>query len=94
VSSRLAASTASQVPYLSFEFVAPSHRLRGGAKIGLECNLLGSVIDLLTTELDPCICIFPWACEHALRLQFIEPGKPIQNAHIERFNARLREEFS
>jgi putative transposase len=26
-----------------------------------------------------------------VRLQFIEPGKPIQNAHIESFNARLRE---
>jgi NAD(P)-dependent dehydrogenase (short-subunit alcohol dehydrogenase family) len=38
VSSRLAASTASQVPYLSFEFVAPN--LRGAAKITLECNLL------------------------------------------------------
>jgi putative transposase len=24
--------------------------------------------------------------------QFIEPGKPIQNAHIESFNARLSEE--
>jgi hypothetical protein len=27
-----------------------------------------------------------------LKLQFIAPGKPIQNAHIESFNARLREE--
>ncbi len=33
-----------------------------------------------------------WAYEHDVRLQFIEPGKPIQNAHIESFNARLREE--
>jgi putative transposase len=24
-----------------------------------------------------------WAYEHGVRLQFIEPGKPIQNAHIE-----------
>ena len=32
-----------------------------------------------------------WAYEHALKLQFIAPGKPIQNAYIESFNARLRE---
>jgi hypothetical protein len=52
VSSRLAASTASQVPYLSFEFVAPSHRLRGAAQIALECNLLSWAIDLLAAEPD------------------------------------------
>jgi putative transposase len=33
-----------------------------------------------------------WAYEHGVRLQFIEPGKPTQNAHIESFNARLRDE--
>lgn len=33
-----------------------------------------------------------WAYEHGVWLQFIEPGKPIQNAHIESFNACLREE--
>jgi hypothetical protein len=33
-----------------------------------------------------------WAYEHGVRLQFIEPGKPIQNAYVESFNARLREE--
>jgi putative transposase len=33
-----------------------------------------------------------WAYDNQVRLQFIEPGKPIQNAHIESFNARLREE--
>jgi putative transposase len=33
-----------------------------------------------------------WAYEHGVRLQFIEPGKPIQNAYIESFNARLRDE--
>ena len=33
-----------------------------------------------------------WAYAHSVRLQFIEPGKPIQNAFIESFNSRLREE--
>jgi putative transposase len=33
-----------------------------------------------------------WAHQHGVKLQFIAPGKPIQNAYIESFNARLREE--
>jgi putative transposase len=33
-----------------------------------------------------------WAYERGVKLQFIEPGKPIQNALIESFNSRLREE--
>jgi putative transposase len=33
-----------------------------------------------------------WAFGCGVRLQFIEPGKPIQNAFIESFNSRLREE--
>jgi putative transposase len=33
-----------------------------------------------------------WAYRRGVRLQFIEPGKPIQNAFIESFNSRLRDE--
>jgi putative transposase len=33
-----------------------------------------------------------WAYTRGVRLQFIEPGKPIQNAFIESFNSRLRQE--
>jgi len=33
-----------------------------------------------------------WAYDNHVRLQFIEPGKPIQNAFIESFNSRFREE--
>jgi putative transposase len=33
-----------------------------------------------------------WAHEHGVSLQFIRPGKPVENAHIESFNGRLREE--
>jgi putative transposase len=33
-----------------------------------------------------------WAYKSGVRLQFIEPGKPIQNAFVESFNSRLRQE--
>jgi len=33
-----------------------------------------------------------WSEERRVRLQHIEPGKPVQNAYIESFNGRLREE--
>lgn len=33
-----------------------------------------------------------WAYEHHVQLQFIDPGKPIQNAFIESFNGRFRDE--
>lgn len=33
-----------------------------------------------------------WACRRGVRLQFIRPGKPVDNAHIESFNGRFREE--
>lgn len=34
-----------------------------------------------------------WAEEHGVELLFIEPGKPTQNAFIESFNARVRDEL-
>jgi putative transposase len=33
-----------------------------------------------------------WAYKHGIQLQFIDPGKPIQNAFIESFNSRFRDE--
>jgi putative transposase len=33
-----------------------------------------------------------WAYEHGIEWHFIEPGKPIENAYIESFNARFRDE--
>jgi putative transposase len=33
-----------------------------------------------------------WAYARGVRLHFIEPSKPVQNAFIESFNARLRDE--
>ncbi len=33
-----------------------------------------------------------WAYEQGVRLRFIEPGKPVQNAAVESFNGRLSDE--
>jgi putative transposase len=33
-----------------------------------------------------------WAHERGVRLQFIRPGKPIENAYVESFNGKLRDE--
>ena len=33
-----------------------------------------------------------WACKNNVTLDFIRPGKPIENAHIENFNGRLGDE--
>ncbi len=33
-----------------------------------------------------------WAYQHQVQLRFIQPGKPVQNAYIESFNGKLRDE--
>ena len=33
-----------------------------------------------------------WACENGVQLHFIRPGKPTENAYIESFNGRVRDE--
>ncbi len=38
-------------------------------------------------------CLLRWAAERNVRLHFIAPGKPTQNANIESLNARVRDEF-
>ncbi len=33
-----------------------------------------------------------WAYQRGIRLEFIRPGKPIENAHVESFNGKFRDE--
>ena len=34
-----------------------------------------------------------WAYQNAVHLNFIRPGRPVENGYIESFNGRLRDEF-
>lgn len=33
-----------------------------------------------------------WAADRGIALQFIQPGKPVQNAHVESFTGKFRDE--
>ena len=51
--------------------------------------------DEIVQELGPELAgktVDQWAYGRGVRLRFIEPGKPIQNAFVERFQGRLRDE--
>jgi len=39
------------------------------------------------------LAMLRWAADHNVILQFSDPGKPTQNAHVESLNGRVRDEF-
>jgi putative transposase len=51
-----------------------------------ETVILDNGPELAGTALDA------WAGQHGVRLHFIQPGKPVQNAFIESFNGKFRDE--
>jgi len=56
----------------------------------------GGYSDVLRVDQGPeltALAMLQWAAEHDVRLQFSDPGKPTQNAHIESLNGRVRDEF-
>lgn len=38
------------------------------------------------------VALDTWTTQHGVKLDFIQPGKPTQNAHVESFNGRFRDE--
>lgn len=52
-----------------------------------DCVSSGKVIRILTIG-----ALAAWSEERRVRLEFIQPGKPVQNAYLESFNGRLRDE--
>lgn len=55
---------------------------RGGYPEQIRCDNGSELIGYVLTE---------WAEQHGVKLAYIEPGKPAQNAFVERFNRTYRE---
>ena len=70
-----------------------------GARVGRELTRImlwrGKPLAVLSdngTELTS-TAILSWADDHRIEWRYIQPGKPSQNAFVESFNARLRDEL-
>jgi transposase InsO family protein len=77
--------------------IVPARAL-GGRPVTLALEALSrsrGLPQILRTDNGPEFCgraLLTWAHEHGLTLRLIEPGKPNQNAYIESFNGRFRDE--
>lgn len=70
-----------------------------GARVVRELERLaferGGYPEVITVDNGPeftGMALDAWAYAHQVQLRFIDPGKPIQNAFIESFNGRVRDE--
>lgn len=60
-------------------------------RVGTERPLPGEIVCDNAPEFNSA-ALDRWAYEHGVKLSFIEPGKPVQNAFIESFNGKFRDE--
>jgi putative transposase len=58
------------------------------------CETRGSPLELVTDNGPEfrALTLQDWAARQHVRINYIEPGKPVQNAYIESFNGRFRDE--
>jgi putative transposase len=77
--------------------IVPARALGGGpiTRVLDQLALSRGLPQVLRTDNGPEFCgraLLTWAHERGLTLRLIEPGKPNQNAYIESFNGRFRDE--
>ncbi len=79
-------------PALEVDFSLPGQRV---VRILERLRLQGRMPHLLRVDNGPEFtgkALDVWAYEHGVKLEFIRPGKPMDNGHIESFNGKLRDE--
>lgn len=79
-------------PALEVDFSLPGQRV---VRVLERLRLQGRKPRLLRVDNGPEFtgkALDAWAHEHGVRLEFIRPGKPTDNGHIESFNGKVRDE--
>jgi putative transposase len=79
-------------PALEADFFLPGQQV---VRVLERLRLLGRKPQLLRVDNGPEFtgkALDAWAHEHGVRLEFIRPGKPMDNGHIESFNGKVRDE--
>lgn len=79
-------------PALEMDVSLPGQRV---VRVLEKLRLQGRLPSRLRTDNGPEFtgkALDAWAQEHSVQLEFIRPGKPMDNGHIESFNGRLRDE--
>ena len=79
-------------PALEIDMSLPGQRV---VRVLERLRLQGRLPQRLRTDNGPEFtgkALDAWAQEHSVQLEFIRPGKPMDNGHIESFNGRLRDE--
>jgi putative transposase len=65
-----------------------------GKRLVRFLDTLGRLPEKIVCDNGPeltCKAMFFWSKERGVKLQFIQPGKPTQNAFVESFNGKFRE---
>jgi putative transposase len=77
--------------------IVADHSIPGSKVVGVLDHLAGLGIkpQVITVDNGPEFsgrALDEWAHRNGVKLDFIRPGKPVENAYIESFNGKLREE--
>jgi putative transposase len=79
-------------PHIEVDFSLPAERVIGALECAAAARGLPQAIVVDNGSEFTSRALDEWALRRDVRLQFIRPGRPVENAYIESFNGRLRDE--
>jgi len=81
-----------EAPHIEVDFSLPAERVIAALECAAAVRGLPQTIVVDNGSEFTSRAMDEWAHRHKVRLHFIRPGHPVENAYIESFNGRLRDE--